>query len=105
MFNGHCWRSKNEVISDLFLWEPKYGKSSIGGQARTFVDLLETDTGVRRDCLPAAMDDRVGWRKRAMGGRGGGSTEVDLVVVVVVVVVVVDSITAVSKNDRCIIAA
>ena len=24
------------------------------------------DTGVRRDCLPAAMDDRVGWRKRVM---------------------------------------
>ena len=35
----------------------------------TFVDLLEADTGVPRDCLPAAMDDRVGWRKRAMGGR------------------------------------
>ena len=34
-----------------------------------FVDLLEADTGVPRDCLPAVMDDRVGWRKRAMGGR------------------------------------
>ena len=30
-----------------------------------FVDLLE----VPRDCLPAAMDDRDGWRKRTMGGR------------------------------------
>ena len=48
-----------------------------------------------RDCLPAAMDDRVGWRKRGMegcvcvcggggGGGGGVSDEVDLVVVVVV---------------------
>ena len=65
---------------------------SVGGQARTliFVDLLEADTGVPRDCLPAAMDDRVGWRKRAKGGGGGeGSTEVDLVVVAVVVIVVV----------------
>ena len=59
--------------------------------------LLEADTGVPRDCLPAAMDDRVCWKKRAMrwggegrGGGGGarcgcgsgrGSTEVDLVVV------------------------
>ena len=51
------------------------------GQACTFVDLLEADSGVPRDCLQAAMDDRVGWRKRAMGGRG--STEVNLVVVVV----------------------
>ena len=28
--------------------------------------MLEADTGVPRDCLPAAMDDRVGWRKRVM---------------------------------------
>ena len=53
----------------MVLWEPKHGKRSVGGQARTFVDLLEADTGVPRDCLPAVMDDRVGWRKRAMRGR------------------------------------
>ena len=39
----------------------------------------EVDTGDPRDCLLAAMDDRVGWRKRAIGGW----TEVDLVVVAV----------------------
>ena len=67
-FSSHCWRSKNyEVVSDLVLWEPKHGNGSVGGQTRTFVDLLEADTGVPKDCLPAAMDDRVGWRKRAMG--------------------------------------
>ena len=43
-------------------------KRSVGGQAGTFVDLLEVDTGVPRDCLPAAMGDRVGWRKRVGGG-------------------------------------
>ena len=59
-FSDHCWRGKNEVISDLVLWEPKHGKRSVGGQARTFVDLLEAHTGVPRDYLPAAMDDRVG---------------------------------------------
>ena len=61
-------RSKNEVVSDLVLWEPKLGKRSVGGQAGTFVDLLEADTRVPRDCLLAEMDERVGWRKRAMGG-------------------------------------
>ena len=66
-FSGHCWRSKHEVVSDLALWESKQGKRNVGGQARTFVDLLEADTGDPRDCLPAAMDDRVGWRKTAMG--------------------------------------
>ena len=70
-FSGHCWRSKYEVVSDLVLWEPKHGKRSVGGQARilNFVDLLEVDTGVPRDCWPAAMDDRVGWGERATGGR------------------------------------
>ena len=34
-----------------------------------FVDLLEADTGVPRDCLLAVMGDRVDWRKRAMGGQ------------------------------------
>ena len=29
--------------------------TSFGGQARTFVDLLEVDTGIPMDCLPAAM--------------------------------------------------
>ena len=59
---------------------PKHGKRSVGGQARTFVDLLEADTGVPRDCLLAAMDERVGWRKMAMVE--GVAIEVDLVVVV-----------------------
>ena len=44
-------------------------KRRVRGQARTFVDLLEADHGVPRDCLPATIDGRVGWRKRAMGGR------------------------------------
>ena len=66
-FSGHYWRSKNEVVSDLVWWELKHGKRSIRRQACTFVDLLEADTGVPRDYLPAAMDDRVGWRKRATG--------------------------------------
>ena len=66
-FSGHCWRSKNEVVSDLVLWEPKHSKRSVGGHARTFASLLEADIGVPRDCLLASMGDRVGWRKRPMG--------------------------------------
>ena len=48
-FSGYYWRSKNEVVRDLVLWEPKDDKRSVGGQADTFVDLLEADTGVPRD--------------------------------------------------------
>ena len=61
-FSGHYWRRKNEVVSNLVLLEPKHGKRSARGQAGTFVDVLEADTDVPRDCLPAAIDDRVGWR-------------------------------------------
>ena len=68
-FSGHCWRSKNEAISNLVLWEPKHGKRSVRGQARTFVNLLDVDTRVPKGCLPAAMGDRVGWRKTAIGGQ------------------------------------
>ena len=78
--SGHCWRSKNEIASDLFLLEPKHGKRSIRGQVRTTVDVLEADTGIPSDSLPATMDDRVGWRKKAMGGR---LIEVDRIVVAV----------------------
>ena len=64
--------------------------------------------GVSRDCLPVAMDDRVGWSKRAMGegggwrcggGGGGGSTEVEIVVVVVIVVELVQSRLLTTKSD------
>ena len=61
----------DKVVSDLVVWESKHGKRSVGGQARTFVDMLEADTGVPRDCLPAAIDDRVDWRKKAMGVNWG----------------------------------
>ena len=44
-FGGHCWRRKNEAVGNLVLWEPKHGKRNVGGQARTFADLLEVDTG------------------------------------------------------------
>ena len=64
-----CYLTFFKLLFVLVLWEPKNGKRSVGGQAGTFVDLLEADTGVPRDCLPAVMDDRVGWRKRAMKGQ------------------------------------
>ena len=56
-FNGHSWRSKYEVVRNFVLWEPTHDKRSVGGQAHTFVDMLEVDTGVPRDCFQAAMDN------------------------------------------------
>ena len=76
-FKGHCWRSKNEVVSDLVLWEPKHSKRSVGGQALTFVDLLEADVGVPR--LLACRDGWQGWFEKE---NHGGSAQFDLAVVV-----------------------
>ena len=71
-------------------WQKGGGGGSEDRLTHYFVDLLEANTGVPGDCLPAAMDD--GFLEKEShwgGGGGGGSTEVDLVVVVVVVVAVV----------------
>ena len=34
---GHCWRSKNEIVSDVLLWTPTYGQSKAGRPARTYI--------------------------------------------------------------------
>ena len=33
MHAGHCWRSKDELISDVLLWTPAYGQSKAGRPA------------------------------------------------------------------------
>ena len=35
-FSGHCWRSQNEVVSDV--WLPIHGRRSRGRPVKTFVD-------------------------------------------------------------------
>ena len=34
---GHCWSSKDEVISDLLLWTPTYGRAKAERPARTYI--------------------------------------------------------------------
>ena len=33
---GHCWRSMDEIVSDVLLWTPAYGQSKAGRPARTY---------------------------------------------------------------------
>ena len=61
-FAGHCFRAKNECISDVLLWKPQQGKRRVGRPAKTFTDLLEEDTGYTTVELEALMADRVVWR-------------------------------------------
>ena len=55
---GHCWRSKDELISDVLLWTPAYGQTKAGRPARTHIQQLCEDTGCNPEDLPKAMNDR-----------------------------------------------
>ena len=33
----HCWRSKNELISDVLRWTSTHGRASVGRPAKTYV--------------------------------------------------------------------
>ena len=34
---GHCWRSRDELISDVLLWTPTYGRANAVRPARTYI--------------------------------------------------------------------
>ena len=55
---GHCWGSRNELISDVPLWTPTYGRAKAGRPARTHIQQLCEDTGCSPGDLPEAMNDR-----------------------------------------------
>ena len=61
---GHCWKSKDELVSDVLLWTPAYCQSKAGSPARTYIQQLCEDTGCNPEDLPEAMNDRETWRKR-----------------------------------------
>ena len=71
---GHCWRSKDELISDVLLWTPTYAQAKAGRPARTYIQQLCEDTGCNPEDLLEAMNDREKWRERVRDIRAGGTT-------------------------------
>ena len=61
---GHCWRSKDKLISDVHLWTPSHGWAKLGWPDRTYLQQLCADTGCSLEDLPGAMDYREGWQER-----------------------------------------
>ena len=59
---GHCWRSKDELISDVLLWTPAYDQAKVGRPAWTYIQQLCEDTGCNPEDLPEAMNDREKWQ-------------------------------------------
>ena len=54
-FAGNFRRSKNELTSDLLLWQPLHGKRSRGRPSKIIIDQLIEDTGFTLDELPTAI--------------------------------------------------
>ena len=61
---GHCWRSRDELISDVLLWTPSHGHAKAGWPARTYIQQLCKDMGCSPGDLPEAMNNREGLRER-----------------------------------------
>ena len=61
---GHCWRSRDELISDVPLWTPTHGCSKAGRPAQTYIQQLCEDTGCCPEDLPEVMNDREKCRER-----------------------------------------
>ena len=58
-YAGHCWRSKDKLISDVFPWTPfTQTYKSCTQPTRTYLQQLSTDTGCSLEDLPEAMDDK-----------------------------------------------
>ena len=61
---GHCWRSKDEIISELLLWTASHGRAKAGRPARTYIKQLCADTGCILEDLSVATDNREGSQER-----------------------------------------
>ena len=72
---GHCWRSRDELISDVLLWTPSHGRAKAGRPARTYIQQLCEDTGCSPEDLPEAMNVREEWRERVRDIRATSTTK------------------------------
>ena len=70
----HCWRSKDDLISDILMWTPSHGRAKAGQPARTYIKQLSADTGYSLEDLPGAMDSRDRWWERVREIRAGSMT-------------------------------
>ena len=61
---GHCWRSRDELISDVLLWTPTYGWAKAGWPAQTYIQQLCEDMGCSPEDLREAMNNREKWWER-----------------------------------------
>ena len=73
-YAGHCWRNRDELISDILLWTPTYGRAKARRPARTYIQQLCEDTGCSPEDPPETMNDREKWQERVRDINAGGTT-------------------------------
>ena len=71
---GHCWKNRDEIITDVLLWTLTYGLAKAGQPARTYIQQLCEDTGCSPEDLPEAMIDWEKWRERFRDIHANGTT-------------------------------
>ena len=57
---GHCWRSRDELISDVLLLSPTYGRAKAGRPARTYSSYMR----IRDVALKTCQRQWMKWRER-----------------------------------------
>ena len=62
---GHCWRSRDELISDILLWTLTHGWAKAGRPVWIYIQQLCEDMGCSPEDLPEAMNDREKWWERS----------------------------------------
>ena len=71
---GHCWRSRDELISDVLLWTPSHGRAKAVRPAQTYIQQLCADMVCNPENLPKAMDNREVWQERVKNIRADRET-------------------------------
>ena len=61
--SGHCWRSRDKLISDVLVWTPSYGWAKAGWPAQTYIQQLCEYMGYSPEDLLDVMNDREKWRE------------------------------------------
>ena len=63
---GHCWRSRDELISDVLLWTPAHTRTKAGRPARTYIQQFCEDMDI------ALRTHQKRWTIERSGERGSG---------------------------------
>ena len=71
---GYCWRSRDELMSDVLLWTPSHGQAKAERPAWTSIQQLCEDVRCSPEDLPEVMNDTERWWERVRDIRAGGTT-------------------------------